>query len=100
MPSFNAIEKVRFNSARPQRVQLYRCDPFACDLLCLEPEQEFVLTGPAACYVITGDGSLQVAKRAEDLRMCHFASSDAGESHTVVNSSEQRLVLLMVSQHA
>ncbi len=99
MDVINAIAKVRFNSARAQRIQLQRCGDFACDLLCLEPGQEFSATGRCAYYIIAGTGILKADKKAKDLSMGYFAASEKDESHTLVNSSEQRLICLIVSPH-
>ena len=59
MDVLNAISKVRFNSARPQRVQLFKCDEFVCELLCLEPGQELTATGRRAYYLIAGNGQMK-----------------------------------------
>jgi len=97
MDIVNAIAKVRFNSARPQRVQLSRCPQYACDLLCLEPEQEITAAGRCMYYVITGTGEVKAGRINKPLVMGHFVTCDEGESHTLVNSSEQRLICLAVA---
>ncbi|HET6429553.1 MAG TPA: hypothetical protein VFJ30_14145 [Phycisphaerae bacterium] len=97
MDIINAIAKVRFNSARPQRVQLARCDEYVCDLLCLEPGQELSATGECAYYVVTGSGKARVKGESQDIALGHFVQCGEGESHTILNSSEQRLICLSVS---
>ena len=93
----NAIGKVRFNSARPQRVQLSRCPHFTCDLLCLEPKQELCAAGRCAYYVIAGSGDVWSGKLSTHVTMGHFAACEPGECHTLINSSEQRLICLAVT---
>lgn len=97
MEIINAIAKVRFNSARPQRVQLSKCPDYTCDLLCLEPGQELTAAGRSVYYVVAGSGQMKAGKVNQPLAMGHFVTCDNDESHTVVNSSEQRLICLAVS---
>lgn len=97
MDVFNAIAKVRFNSARPQRVHLSRCDEYVCELLCLEPQQELTASGRCVYYVVAGSGQVRVGEDIQEANLGHFISCDEGESHTIVNSSEQRLICLAVS---
>ena len=97
MDVLNAIAKVRFNSARPQRVQLLKCEEFVCELLCLEPGQELPATGRCAYYLIAGNGQVKAGKDAEAANLGHFVSCGEGETHTIVNSSEQRLICLVLS---
>jgi len=97
MDIINAIAKVRFNSARPQRVQLVKCEGYVCDLLCLEPGQELNGTGQCAYYVITGNGQAKVKAESRELSLGHFVYCREGESHTIINSSEQRLICLSIS---
>ncbi|MHC4716122.1 MAG: cupin domain-containing protein [Planctomycetota bacterium] len=93
----NAIAKVRFNSARPQRVQLAKCTGYICDLLCLEPGQELTATGECAYYIVAGNGNAKIKDETKDVEMGNFIHCPDGESHTLVNSSEQRLICLSVS---
>ena len=97
MDFVNAIAKVRFNSARPQRVQLSKCPVYTCDLLCLEPGQELTAAGRCAYYVIAGSGQMKSGQGTQPIAMGHFVTYDQDESHTVVNSSEQRLICLAVT---
>jgi len=75
MDIINAIAKVRFNSARPQRVQLAKCDGTDCDLLCLEPGQELSAKGPSAYYIITGSGQVKLKSESRDLAMGHSSTA-------------------------
>ena len=97
MEIVNAIAKVRFNSARPKRVQLHKSAKFACALLCLEPGQELTATGRRAYYLIAGNGQMKAGKDAQAANLGHFVSCREGETHTIVNSSEQRLICLALS---
>ncbi|MCK4626906.1 MAG: hypothetical protein KAV00_16460 [Phycisphaerae bacterium] len=99
MDVINAIAKIRFNSAKAQRVQLHRFEGFACDMLCLEPGQEFSSAGRCAYYFIAGTGVLKADKNKKDVNMGNFAACDEDESHTIMNSSEQRLICMVISPH-
>jgi len=97
MDVLNAIAKVRFNSARPQRVQLYKCADFLCELLCLEPGQDLTASGRCVYYLVAGTGEIKSGKTQETATLGHLVTCDDGESHTIVNTSEQRLICLAVS---
>ena len=95
MEILNAVSKVRFNSVRPQKVRLHKADKVACDLLCLEPKQEFPGSGKVAYYVVAGTGQMRSGKQIHALSLGTFATADE-ESHTITNSSEQRLICLVI----
>ncbi len=97
MDVLNAIAKVRFNSARPQRVQLYRRREFLCELLCLEPRQELSASGRCAYYLIAGSGEVRSGRNRQSVDLGNFLTFEEGESHTLVNSSEQRLICMAIS---
>lgn len=97
MELLNAIAKVRFSSARPQRVQLFKCPEYVCELLCLEPTQQLAASGACAYYLIAGSGQVNIGKETHPATLGSFVTCEAGESHTVVNSSEQRLICLVIS---
>lgn len=97
MDLVNAIAKVRFNSARPQRVQLGRSRQFACELVCLEPGQEVAGTQRCSYYVVAGNGLVKTAAGPKDVTLGHFLCFEEGDSHILVNSSDQRMICLAVS---
>ena len=93
----NAIAKVRFASAKPQRVILAKNSHLTAELLCLEPGQEMKITsGQWNYYVITATGSFSSNEQVEDVPTGQFAASDPGETHTLANNTEQRLIILAV----
>lgn len=93
----NVISKIRFNSARPQRVNLEKCEGMACDLLCLEPGQENAGGHACAYYVIAGSGQLKSSQGSHELSMGSLAAIATGQAHTIVNGPEQRLICLVIS---
>jgi hypothetical protein len=95
MDIVNAIGKVRFNSARPQRVQLSKSGPLVSDVLCLEPGQRLSAGGHCVYYIISGSGSIVSGPEKQALAMGGFACMDG--SHAIVNDSEQRLICLAVA---
>jgi quercetin dioxygenase-like cupin family protein len=94
MEIVNAISKVRFNSARPRRIQLTRGGAAGCDLLCIEPGQEVSASGPCTYYIIAGEGQLSNGSPTETVRMGQLVSCGDGERHALSNTSEQRLICL------
>lgn len=93
MKPINAIAKVRFSSARPQRVHLADEGPVGADLLCLEPQQELELAaGAGVVYVVSGSATLICEGGRETLGATQLTSIDS--DCTLTNISEQRLVCL------
>ena len=88
MELLNAIAKVRFSSARPQRVQLSKCPEYTVELLCLEPAQKLAGSGPCAYYFIAGSGEVKTGKDKRPATLGNFVTCEADETHTVMNSSE------------
>ena len=97
MDVVNAISKVRFSSARPQRVQMSRSPGLTAELLCFEPGQELKLNGGPACYyIVTGAAKMDSGGEDADLAAGQFAAVEKGEAHTIACAGEQRLVCLAV----
>jgi len=97
METFNAISKVRFASARPQRVHLSKCDSFAVEMLCMEAGQDArVPAGPWAYYVVMGTATITSGKDSQSLAAGQMAATAAEETHTIANQGEGRLVCLAV----
>jgi hypothetical protein len=93
MNSVNAISKVRFSSARPQRVHLLDLPSGAVDLLCLEKAQETGVTGAGTVlYIVTGSARVTDAKGTQDLSAGNLLVPEG--DCTVANAAEQRLVCL------
>ncbi len=93
----NAIAKVRFASAKPQKVTLNKSDQLTGELLCLEPGQNIKVTsGQWNYYVITGTATIVAGGESTDLPTGHFAGSQTDEMHTISNDGEQRLIMLAV----
>jgi mannose-6-phosphate isomerase-like protein (cupin superfamily) len=97
MDVVQAIGKVRFASARPQRVHVSRSDLCAVEMLCMEAGQEAKVTaGPWTYYVVMGTAGLTSGPRREELTAGQAATTGADEVHTVANAGEGRLVCLAV----
>lgn len=93
MEPINAISKVRFSSAKPQRVHLANSGPVQADLLCLECQQELALSaGAGVLYVVSGSATLITDAGRQSLASTQLTSIDA--DCTLANISEQRLVVL------
>ncbi len=93
----NAIAKVRFASAKVQKVILNKADKLTAELLCIEPGQSLKVTsGQWNYYVITGTATIAAGGESTDLPTGNFAGSETDETHTISNEGEQRLIILAV----
>jgi hypothetical protein len=91
MQPINAIAKVRFNSAKGQRVHLVEEAPLGADLLCLESGQQ--LSVPAGLlYIVTGSASISQNGGATGMAAGQLMA--VAENAAIVNDSQQRLVCL------
>jgi quercetin dioxygenase-like cupin family protein len=97
MEIMNAIAKVRFASARPQRIHLARHDHCVVEMLCMEPGQKpDVSTGTWTYYIVKGTAELTAGSQAHTLTFGQVASTQADELHSVANTGEGRLVCLAI----
>lgn len=95
MDLVNAIAKVRFATAKPQRVVLHRGEALLVEMLCFEPGQEVrVHQGEWAYYVVTGKAKLVAGGQTVDVPMGQLVATVAGEAHALANAGEQRLICL------
>jgi mannose-6-phosphate isomerase-like protein (cupin superfamily) len=94
----NAIAKVRFGSAKPQRIQLHKSEAMLAEILCMEPGQQLNVTaGEWTYYVVTGGATLTTDGKDSNLSTGQFAAVGPKEPHTLANAAEQRLVCLAVT---
>ncbi len=101
MDIVNAIAKVRFGSAKPQRIVLHKGDSGPAELLCLESGQKVqVKSGQWCYYVITSKATLTTNGTTIELPMGQFAATEKDEPHTLSNDSEERLICLAFGQTA
>ena len=92
----NAISKVRFASARPQRVLLTKS--IVVELICMEPGQKLKsVKGPCIYYVVTGTATLTAGGKERGVPTGQMGIAEADESHAVSNRQELRLVCLAIS---
>jgi len=99
MELINAISKVRFGSAKPQRIQLNKGDGCQAEMLCMEPGQQIrVRSGRWLYYVITGSANLTVNGQTSQLPTGQLAASAPNEQHVVATAGDRRLVCLVIGQ--
>ena len=95
METVNAIAKVRFGSARPQRIQLHKGAELVMELLCLEAGQKIAVnSGCWAYYVVTGKASVSDGRQSGELATGQLVAMDPPQRHTIANAGEGRLVVL------
>jgi len=93
----NAIAKVRFASAKAQRVQLHKSETLLAEMLCMEPGQDVkVESGQWAYYIVTGTAGLTAGGTTNKLPTGQLAVTAPDEPHTIANSGESRLLCLAV----
>lgn len=93
MTPTNAIAKVRFSSAKPQRVHLAESGRLASELLCLESGQHIKINEPdTILYVILGAATIEAGDQKTDFQTGHLLAP--GAACTLTNAGEQRLVCL------
>ena len=99
METVNAISKVRFTSAKPQRAQLHKQRGLLVELLCMEPGQKLQTNrGQWTYYVITGKATVTSGKDKSAVPTGQLAASAPDEKHTIANTGEQRLVCLAIER--
>ncbi len=91
----NAIAKVRFATAKPQRIVLQKDGELVVELLCMETGQEIkIKSGQWAHYVVTGTARLTQEDQTTDVPTGQLAVTDPDKPHIVANAAEGRLVVL------
>jgi len=99
MDYVNAIAKVRFSSAKPQRVVLHKGQAITAELFCLEPGQHVTADrGEWTYYVVAGTAQFSHAGQSVVLPTGQLACACADEVHKISNDGEQRLVCLAVGK--
>ena len=99
MEIVNAISKVRFTSAKPQRAQLHKQRGLQVELLCMEPGQKVqAKCGQWTYYVITGKATVTAGKDKSAVPTGQLAAGAPDETHTIANTGEQRLVCLAIER--
>jgi len=93
MTPTNAIAKVRFSSAKPQRVHLAESGRLASELLCLESGQQMKIADPdTILYVILGAAAIEADDQNTSVQTGYLVAP--GAKFTLTNAGEQRLVCL------
>lgn len=88
-----------FHEQRMQKVNLFETDRMFCDLYCFEPGQEQKTHTHAGAdkiyYVLEGCGTFHIGGVSRELREHTIVLAPAGVEHGVVNTSRERLTLLV-----
>ena len=95
----NAIAKVRFSSAKPQRVQLHKGETLQAELVCMEAGQQLkVSRGAWTYYVVMGSATLTVNGESSEVPTGQLAALDPAEPHVLSNRTERRLICLAIAK--
>jgi quercetin dioxygenase-like cupin family protein len=97
MDVINAIAKVRFASAKPQRVHLTRGESCAVEMVCMEAGQAIHgIRGAWAYYVVTGTARVEAGDKNGELAAGQMAAAEGGETHSLANAGDGRLICLAI----
>ncbi len=88
-----------FNPQKMQKVSLFETERMFCDLYCFEPGQEQKTHTHAGSdkiyYVLEGRGTFHIGGESRELQAQTIVMAPSGVEHGVVNTSPDRLVLLV-----
>jgi quercetin dioxygenase-like cupin family protein len=100
MSNFKKLaDALQFSKDKMKKNGIFETDSFFCDTYCFEPGQE---QSPhthggedKVYYVLEGNGMFTVGGEEKELGPGEIALARAGQTHGVVNRSQQRLVTLV-----
>jgi quercetin dioxygenase-like cupin family protein len=88
-----------FNGQKMNKVNLFETERMFCDIYCFEPGQEQKTHQHAGSdkiyYVLEGQGTFYIGGESQDLHEQMIVMAASGVDHGVVNTSTERLVLLV-----
>jgi len=89
----------RFSSEKFQKVNIFDSPRMFCDIYCFEPGQAQALhahdDADKIYYVLSGRGEFTVGSETETLEVGYAVLCSPGEDHGVINSGDERLVVLV-----
>jgi mannose-6-phosphate isomerase-like protein (cupin superfamily) len=92
-------EEAKFSAEKFQKVNLFDSERMFCDIYCFEPGQEQSLHSHAdndkIYHVIEGSGTFTVGTESSVLDAGCTVLCPPGEDHGVVNTSSERLTVLV-----
>ncbi len=95
MEIVNVIAKVRFGSAKPQRIGLCHTGSMTAELICMESGQKLkVDSGQWSYYVVTGSAAIIAGGATHTLPAGQLALTNPDEPHTLASAGENRLICL------
>jgi len=99
MDAKQVFSQKAFNEQKMQKVNLFETVRMFCDLYCFEPGQEqkaHAHTGADKIYyVLEGCGTFYIGGESQELGQHNIVMAPAGVDHGVVNTSHERLTLLV-----
>ena len=99
MDAKNVFTQKAFNEQKMQKVNLFETTRMFCDLYCFEPGQEQKTHTHAGAdkiyYVLAGCGTFHIGGESRELGEHTMVMAPADVEHGVVNTSAERLVLLV-----
>ena len=99
MQAVNLKQQERFADEKFQKVNIFDSPRMFCDIYCFEPGQEQTLhsheDNDKIYYVLEGAGTLTVGEESRQVGAGWAVLCPPGEDHGVVNTGDDRLVLLV-----
>ena len=99
MDAKQVLNHIAFNEQKMHKVNLFETERMFCDVYCFEPGQEqktHTHTGADKIYyVLQGCGTFHIGGESRELQQQAIVMAPSGIEHGVVNTSPERLVLLV-----
>jgi quercetin dioxygenase-like cupin family protein len=99
MDAKQIFSHIAFHAQKMHKVNLFETERMFCDLYCFEPGQEqktHTHTGSDKIYcVLQGRGTFHIGGESRELSQHTMVMAPSGVEHGVVNTSPERLVLLV-----
>ncbi len=99
MDAKQVFQEIAFQSQKMNKVNLFETARMFCDLYCFDPGQEQKTHTHSGSdkiyYVLEGRGTFQIGDTIQELQQHQMVMAPSGVEHGVVNSSGERLVLLV-----
>lgn len=101
MPNFkDVLSLARFSPIKMQKINLFETPNFFCDIYCLEPGQEQKPHSHADAdkiyFVLEGAAAIRIGEEERVVGKNQICLALAGVEHGLKNTSNERLILLVI----
>lgn len=100
MQTKNVKTEQRFSAEKMQKINLFETDNMFTDIYCLEPGQEQKVHAHKGAdkiyFVLEGTGRFHIGGEEQVLSVSQIVLAASDIAHGVINTSDERLVLLVM----